>query len=109
MQSALAEKCPDNAPIILAGAGRDQCGERCNSDRQSCVDRCPGFDESNVVDPKYAARKCKAACDAVLSECKSGCPNDCPQAEEGRTCEVVQIMQYARLGADIHNASPNRD
>ena len=76
MQSSLAEESLDNLPIILAGAGRDQCWGRCNSDLQSCVDRCPGMDESNVVDPKYAARKCKAACETVLSQCKSGCPDD---------------------------------
>ena len=73
---SLTEETSGNLPIILAGVGRDQCWGRCNSDLQSCVDRCPGFDESNVVDPKYAARKCKNACDAVLSQCKSGCPND---------------------------------
>ena len=73
---SLAEEPPDNLQIILAGAGRDQCWGRCNSDLQSCVDRCPGMDESNVVDPKYAARKCKKACDTVLSQCKSGCPDD---------------------------------
>ena len=72
----LAEETPDNLPIILAGVGRDQCWGGCNKDRQSCVDRCPGFDESNVVDPNYAARKCKKACDTVLSQCKSGCPDD---------------------------------
>ena len=71
-----AEETLDHLRIILAGVGRDQCWGRCNSDLQSCVDRCPGFDESNVVDPKYAARKCKNACDAVLSQCKSGCPDD---------------------------------
>ena len=54
---SLAEDSLDNLPIILAGAGRDQCLGRCNTDLQSCMDRCPGFDESNVVDPKYAARK----------------------------------------------------
>lgn len=72
----LAEKSLDNFPILLAGAGKDQCLDRCNSDLQPCVDRCPGFDESNVVDPKFAARKCKNACDAVLSQCKSECPKD---------------------------------
>ncbi len=72
----LAEESLDNRPIILAGAERDQCWCRCNSDLQSCVSRCPGFDENNVVDPKYAYRKCKTACDAVLSQCKSGCPAD---------------------------------
>ena len=71
---SLAEETLDNLPIILADVGRDQCWGRC--DLQSCVDRCPGFDESNVVDPKYAARKCKNACDTVLSQCKSGCPDD---------------------------------
>ena len=76
MQSSLGKESLDNLPIILAGVGRDQCWDRCRSDLQSCVDRCPGFDESNVVDPKYAARKCKAACDTVLSQCKSGCPDD---------------------------------
>ena len=76
MQSSLTEESLDNLPIILAGLGRDQCWDRCSSDRQSCVDRCPGFDESNVVDPKYAARKCKASCDTVLSQCKNGCPDD---------------------------------
>jgi hypothetical protein len=65
-----------NLPILLAGAGRDQCGAKCNNDLQSCVDRCPGIDEGNVVDPKYAARKCKAACESVSSQCMSGCPND---------------------------------
>ena len=73
---SLAEKGLDNFPILLAGVGRDQCWGGCNSDLQSCVDRCLGFDESNVVDPKYAARKCKNICDAVLSQCKSGCPKD---------------------------------
>jgi hypothetical protein len=73
---SLAEETPDNLQIILAGVGRDQCLGRCNSDLQSCVDRCPGMDESNVVDPKYAARKCNKACDTVLSQCKSGCPDD---------------------------------
>ena len=73
---SLAEETLDNLPIILADVGRDQCWGRCDSDLQSCVDRCPGFDESNVVDPKYAARKCKNACDTVLSQCKSGCPDD---------------------------------
>src|SRR5258705_10014478 len=73
---SLARESSDNLQIILAGVGRDQCWGRCNSDLQSCVDRCPGMDESNVVDPKYAARRCKKACDTVLSQCKSGCPDD---------------------------------
>jgi hypothetical protein len=73
---SLAEASLDNLHIILAGVGRDQCWGKCNGDRQSCVDSCPGWDENNVVDPKYAARKCKNACDTVLSECKSRCPND---------------------------------
>jgi hypothetical protein len=73
---SLAEESSDNLRIILASAGRDQCWGRCNRDVQSCVDRCPGMDENNVVDPKYANRKCKAACDTILTECKSGCPND---------------------------------
>ena len=73
---SLAEESSDNLQIILAGVGRDQCWGRCNGDLQSCVASCPGFDESNVVDPKYAARKCKNACDAVLSQCKSQCPDD---------------------------------
>ena len=72
----LAEKGLTDLPIFLAGAGGDQCRGSCNSDLQSCVDRCPGFDESNVVDPKYATRKCKNACDAVLSQCKNGCPKE---------------------------------
>lgn len=73
---SLPEETLDNLPIILAGVGRDQCWGRCNSDVQSCIERCPGIDESNVVDPKYAARACKKACDTVLSKCISGCPND---------------------------------
>ena len=73
---SLAEKTLDNLQIILAGVGRDQCWGGCDIDFQSCVDRCPGMDESNVVDPKYAYRKCKNACDTVLSQCKSGCPDD---------------------------------
>jgi hypothetical protein len=73
---SLAEESSDNLPIILTGVGRDQCWGRCDSDLRFCVNRCPGFDESNVVDPKYAARKCKNACDTVLSKCKSGCPDD---------------------------------
>ncbi len=73
---SLAEETSHNLQIILAGVGRDQCWGRCNSDLQSCIDRCPGMDEGNVVDPKYAARKCKKACDTVLSQCKSGCPDD---------------------------------
>ena len=76
MQSLFAEERLGNLQIILADAGRDQCWGRCSSDHQSCVDRCPGIDESNVVDPKYAARKCKATCDTDLSQCKRGCPND---------------------------------
>jgi hypothetical protein len=76
MPLSLAEKTLDGLPIILSGMGRDQCLGRCDSDLKSCADRCPGFDESNVVDPKYATRKCKNACDTVLSQCKSGCPDD---------------------------------
>ena len=76
MQSSRAEDILHGFPIILAGVGRDQCWARCDGDLQSCVNNCPGFDESNVVDPKYAARKCKNACDAVLSQCKSACPAD---------------------------------
>lgn len=71
-----AEEGLVNMQIILAGVGRDQCWAGCNSDLQSCADRCPGVDESNVVDPKYAARKCKKACDTVLSQCRSGCPDN---------------------------------
>jgi len=66
----------DNLQIILAGVGREQCWGNCNSDLRSCVGGCPGFDENNVVDPKYAHRKCKAACDTALSQCKSSCPAD---------------------------------
>ena len=73
---SLAEKSLNDFPILLAGVRGDQCRGGCNSDLQSCVERCPGFDESNVVDPKYATRKCKNVCDAALSQCKSGCPKD---------------------------------
>jgi len=76
MRSSLPGEGPENFPAILAAASRDQCFGGCNSGRQACVDRCPGLDESNVVDPKYASRKCKAACDEVLSQCKIACPND---------------------------------
>jgi hypothetical protein len=73
---SLAEGSSIDLPIVLAGAAADGCLAKCSSELQSCVDRCPGFDESNVVDPKYATRKCKAACNAALSDCKSECPKD---------------------------------
>ena len=73
---SLAEVTLDNLPIILAGAGRDQCRGRCDSDRQSCVDSCPRWDVRNAADPKYVSRNCKIACDTDLSQCNSRCPNN---------------------------------
>jgi hypothetical protein len=73
---SLVAECSNDFQIILAAVRADECSGKCSNDLQTCVDRCPGFDESNVVDPKYAKRKCKAACDAALSECKSGCPKN---------------------------------
>ena len=75
-QLDLVNEAPGALPTVVAGVERDQCEAKCNKELQSCVDRCPGFDESNVVDPKYAARKCKTACDAVFSQCKGWCPKD---------------------------------
>jgi hypothetical protein len=72
---SLAEANLDDLHIILAGVERDQCWGKCDGDRRSCVDSCPGWEEDNVVDPKYAARKCRNVCDTVLSQCKSKCPN----------------------------------
>ena len=74
--SLLADEGRGNSPIVVVELTRDQCIDRCASDRQVCAGRCPGYDENNVVDPSYAARKCKAACDKVLAQCKSICPKD---------------------------------
>ena len=75
-QSPPVEESLDGFPILLAGEKRDQCSTGCESQRKSCADRCPGYDEDKVVDPNYASRKCKAACDEALSQCKGACPND---------------------------------
>ncbi len=74
--SATGQKQSPPAEERPAGEKRDQCSTGCDTQRKSCADRCPGYDEDKVVDPYYAARKCKAACDATLSQCKSACPND---------------------------------
>lgn len=76
LSNAPSEEERTDSQLILAGAAREQCQDKCNARLKSCVASCPGFDENNVVDPKYAARKCKAACDADLTQCKTGCPGD---------------------------------
>jgi hypothetical protein len=63
-------------PIIVAEVPRELCLDKCAGNLQVCVDRCPGFDENNVVDPSYAARRCKTACDKDLSQCRSRCPKE---------------------------------
>jgi hypothetical protein len=63
-------------PIIVAEVPRDLCLDQCATGRQVCADRCPGFDENNVVDPSYAARRCKTACDKDLAQCRSRCPKE---------------------------------